>query len=107
MTRLIIYAAFGAVAGAAAFYLLAGNLPEGGFAGGMIGLSLGILVAMRRGASASGPAFEFEAAGIHDNNLTTTARRNLVREAYRDSVNPQVFEEKIEGLGSAGRPKRR
>ena len=53
------------------------------------------------------PSYELEAAGIHDDNLTTTARRNLVREAYRDSVSPQFFEEKIEGLGSVNRPKRK
>jgi hypothetical protein len=46
---------------------------------------MGVLVAVRKGAGDSAPSFEYEAAGIHDDNLITTARRNLVREAYRDS----------------------
>ena len=97
----------GALIGAIGALLLTEGLPEGAIMGGILGGSVGVLIAVRGHYGASGPAFELEAAGIHDDNLTTTARRNLVREAYRDSVSPQIFEEKIEGLGSADHPKRK
>lgn len=86
MIRLVVYAIVGASLGAAVFYFLADSLPEGAIAGALIGACLGVLVAMRAGAGASSPSFEYEAAGIHDDNLVTTARRNLVREAYRESL---------------------
>ncbi len=41
------------------------------------------------GAGDASPSFEYEAAGIHDGNLTTIARRNLVREERRDSFAPE------------------
>ena len=85
MVRLLIYALVAALFGGACIYVLAGNLPEGAIAGMVFGGSIGVLVAMRKGAGDSTPSFEYEAAGIHDDNLITTARRNLVREAYRDS----------------------
>lgn len=100
MIRLIVYAIVGAIAGALAFFLAAEGLAEGAVAGALLGASLGVLVAMRRGASQSTASFEYEAAGIHDDNLITTARRNLVREAYRDSFGEQLLEDKIENLGS-------
>ena len=59
--------------------MLAGGLPEGAIAGATIGASLGLLFAIRKGA-----AYEFEAAGLHDSNLTTIARRTLIREIRRD-----------------------
>ncbi|MDE2775669.1 MAG: hypothetical protein OXI77_07005 [Chloroflexota bacterium] len=93
----------GALIGAIGVYVLAEGLPEGAIMGG----SVGALIAVRRHYGASGPALELEAAGIHNDNLTTTARHNLMREPYRDSISQQIFEEKIEGLGSANRPKRR
>lgn len=103
----LAYGLLGAIVGAIGVYLLAEGLAEGAIMGGILGGSVGVLVAVRRRYGTWGPAFELEAAGIHDDNLTTTARRNLVREAYRDSVTPHIFEEKIEELGSADRPKRR
>ena len=107
MKAILLTGLLGAIIGAIGVFILAESLPEGAIMGGLLGGSIGVLVAVRRHDGASGPAFELEAAGIHDDNLTTTARRNLVREAYRDSVSPQIFEEKIEGLGSGDRPKRR
>lgn len=103
----LAYGPTGAIIGAIAVYLLAEGLPEGAIMGGILGGSVGVLIAMRRHYGASGPAFELEAAGIHDGNLITTARRNLVREAYRDSVSPQIFEEKIERIASADSSKRK
>ena len=100
MTRLIVYTIIGASSGALAFFLAADWLPEGAIAGALLGGSLGVMVAMRRGAGDSTASFEYEAAGIHDDNLITTARRNLVREAYRDSFGAQILEDKIETLGS-------
>ena len=109
MLRLILHvllaALIGAAIGAIGIFILAEGLPEGAIMGGILGGSVGALIAARRHHGASGPAFELEAAGIHDDNLTTTARRNLVREAYRDSLSPQIFEEKIERLRSVDRSK--
>lgn len=93
MIRLALYTIIGGSVGALAFFLAAGGLAEGAVAGALLGASLGVLVAMRRASDAGGPAFEYETAGIHDDNLITTARRNLVREAYRDSFGEQVSEE--------------
>ena len=101
MILLFAYTCIGAVIGALAGYLLADGLAEGAFVGALLGASLGIIIAMRRASGAAGASFEYEAAGIHDDNLITTARRNLVREAYRDSFGTQVLEEKIEKLVSA------
>lgn len=111
MFKHIVYAMasalLGAVIGAIGVFVLAEGLPEGAIMGGLLGGSVGMLIAARRRYGTSAPSYELEAAGIHDDNLTTTARRNLVREAYRDSVSPQIFDEKIEGLGSADHPKRK
>ena len=76
-----------AILGAIAGHLLAGGLLEGAIAGALLGGSAGLIIAMRRASGGSAPAFEYEAAGIHDDNLITIARRNLVRDAYRDSYN--------------------
>jgi len=107
LKSVVLAALLGALIGAIGIYVLADGLPEGAIMGGILGGSVGLLIAARRRYGGTTPSYEFETAGIHDDNLTTTARRNLVREAYRDSVSPQIFEEKIEGLGSADRPKRR
>ena len=87
MIRLVAYAFLSALLGASIVYLLADGLPEGAVAGAVIGASIGVMVAVRKGAGDSSTSFEYEAAGIHDGNLTTTARRNLVREAYRTDAN--------------------
>ena len=105
MIRLFVYTCIGASIGALAGYLLADGLPEGAFVGVLLGASLGIIIAMRRASGAAGASFEYEAAGIHDDNLITTARRNLARGAYRDSFGTQVLEEKIETLASADEAK--
>lgn len=85
MIRLAQYTIIGAVASALIAYLLSGALPEGAVAGLVLGGSLGLLVAVQRGAGDAAPVFDYEAAGIHDDNLTTSARRNLVRDAYRQT----------------------
>lgn len=112
MIRIALYVLFagsvGALIGAIGVYILAEGLPEGAIMGGILGASIGILIAMRRHQGASGPAFEYEAAGIHDDNLITTARRNLVQEAYRDSFGAKtIMDEKIERSASAQSPKRK
>ena len=97
-----------ALIGAAAVYLVTEGLPEGAIMGGILGSSVGVLIAVRRHYGASGPAFELEAAGIHDGNLITTARRNLVREAYRDSFAAKLFsDDNIELSRGADTRKRR
>ena len=88
MTRLVIYAIIAAVIGAGIVLLLTDGLQEGAVAGAVLGASFGLMVAMRKGAGDSSPSFEYEAASIHDDNLITTARRNLVREAYRQHFTP-------------------
>ena len=90
MIRLIAYAFLAALMGGASVYLLADGLPEGAVAGALIGASIGVMVAVRKGAGDSAASFEYEAAGIHDGNLTTTARRNLVREAFRTDANQRL-----------------
>ena len=90
MIRLLAYAVIAAVLGGGIVYLLADGLPEGAVAGAVIGASIGLMVAVRRGAGDSAASFEYEAAGIHDSNLTTTARRNLVREAYRTDAHQRL-----------------
>ena len=106
LIHLVAFAVLSAVIGAVIAFVLAEGLPEGAFVGALLGGSIGIIIAMRRASGAAGPAFEYEAAGIHDDNLITTARRNLVREAYRDSFGGPVFDEKIERSGSADRTER-
>ena len=89
MIRLILISLVAAIVGAFAVYLLAGNLPEGA--------SIGIIIGARK-SGASSVAFEFEAAGIPDDNLITIARRDLRRDAYRDSYDLMENDE-----GGAGR----
>ena len=101
MTRLFIYGTFGAIVGALVFYWAADGVAEGAIAGALLGASLGVLVAMRHGAGDSSASFEYEAAGIHDDNLITTARRNLVREAYRQTYERPAHAEMERRLGSA------
>lgn len=76
----------GAGLGAVAGLLMSGGLPEGAFSGLLLGASLGLIIAMRRAQGGTGMAFEYEAAGIHDDNLVTTMRRRLIREADRQSA---------------------
>ena len=84
--RLLILTTLIALAiGGTAGYFLAEGLPEGAIAGAIVGGSLGLIIALRINASGAEPAFEYEAAGIPDDNLITTARRNLSRDAYRSS----------------------
>ena len=101
MIRLALYTIIGGSAGALAFFLAAEGLSEGAVAGAILGVSLGVLVAMRRGAGDSTAAFEYETAGIHDDNLITTARRNLVREAYRQTFERSAHADLERRLGSA------
>ena len=90
LIRFISYPIIAAALAGMAGWLLAGQLPEGAIAGAIFGGSLGMIAAARRGASGSSAAFEFEGAGLADDQLTTIARRNLTRDAYRDSyLNPE------------------
>ncbi len=101
MIRLLIYSLVGAVSRATVGYLLADGLPEGALVGALLGASIGIIIAMRRASGGAGVAFEYEAAGIYDDNLITTARRNLVREAYRESYDRFSRADVERQLGSA------
>ena len=85
MIRLFAYTAIAALLGGIVAYRMSDGVPEGLITGAVIGASIGVIIGVRRNAGASGPAFELESAGIPDDNLITTARRNLVRDAYRDS----------------------
>ncbi len=103
----IIASTVSAIVGAAAGYLLTEGLPEGAVMGGLLGGSLGLLIAARRQQGASGPAFELEAAGLHDDNLTTIARRKLGGENHRDAFRMRAaVDEKIESLASRDQLKR-
>ena len=100
MLKLIIHASLaaliGAIIGAIGLFILTEGLPEGAIMGGILGGSVGLLIAARRRYGDSAPSYEFEAAGIHDDNLITTARRNLARGAYRDSFGAEILAEKTE-----------
>ncbi|MCY4537694.1 MAG: hypothetical protein OXE52_05615 [Chloroflexi bacterium] len=85
MIGLLLYALVSAAVGAIAGVLLAGGLSEGAIAGAVVGASIGVIIGIQRNAGSAVAAFEFEAAGIPDDNLITIARRDLVREAYRDN----------------------
>ncbi len=85
MIRLSIYALVGAALGAVAGILLAEGLSEGAIAGAVVGLSIGVIIGVQRNAGSATASFEFEAAGIADDNLITIARRDLVKEAYRNN----------------------
>ena len=97
MIRLLFYTLVSAVLGAIAGYLLAEGLGDGAIAGAVVGASLGVIIAVRRGTSSAGVSFELEAAGIHDDNLITIARRNLSRDAYRDTYHLNERERGIRG----------
>lgn len=97
----------GAIVGAIGVFLLTEGLPEGAIMGGVLGGNIGMIIAARRHQGASGPAFELEAAGIHDDNLVTTARRNLARQAYHDSFVGNIMDEKIERGAGADSLKRK
>ena len=75
----------GTVIGAVVAFLLAGGLAEGAIVGALLGGSIGTLMAARMLSGGAGPAYEAEAAGLHDDNLTTIMRRNLMRETRRES----------------------
>lgn len=107
MARHLIYVVFGLLLGAIGVFVFTEGLPEGAIMGGLLGGSIGMLIAVRRHYGASGPAYEYEAAGIHDNNLITTARRNLVREAYRDSFAGKSRYAETEEIAKAHPLKRR
>ncbi len=86
MKLAILYAAVGGLLGGMAGYLLAEGLSEGAFIGVMLGASLGIIAAMRRLYGGASPSYEAETAGIQDDNLITTMRRKLIRDASRESI---------------------
>ncbi|MCY4063509.1 MAG: hypothetical protein OXG53_14150 [Chloroflexi bacterium] len=110
MFKLIVYAMasalLGAIIGAIVVFLLTEGLPEGAVMGGLLGGSAGMLIAARRRFGGTTPSYEFETAGIHDDNLVTIARRNLARGAYRDSFGAGIFAEKTEQARSKRNTKR-
>lgn len=85
MIRLFLYALVSAAFGAVAGYTLAESLHEGAIAGAVVGMSIGVIIGIQRNAGSAIASFEFEAAGIPDDNLITIARRDLVKDAYRDN----------------------
>lgn len=107
MILLVSYTGIGALLGAVIVFLAAEGLPEGAIAGVILGGSLGLLVAIRKGAGGKAASIEYEAAGIHDDNLSTIARRNLGRDAHYDDFGRGAFNEKIELAGSANRARRK
>lgn len=98
MRTLLLTTFIGATIAAAVGFIFAGGLPEGAIAGAVFGGSLGMIVGLRRNASGSGVSFEYEAAGIHDDNLITIARTNLSRDTYRSSYD--LLEQDDLGHGS-------
>ena len=86
MIRLVAYTFVTAIVGAIVAFLMTEALAEGAIVGALIGGSIGVIIFISRNASTV--SYEFEAAGIPDDNLITTARRNLVREANRSNYNP-------------------
>ncbi len=92
----LAYGLLSVITGAIGVFILTAGLREGAIMGGILGGSIGMLIAARRRYGGSTPSYEFETAGIHDGNLTTIARRNLARGAYRDSFDAGAFTEKIE-----------
>lgn len=86
MKLVILYAALASLLGGIAGYALAESLPEGAFIGVMLGGCLGIIAAMRRLYSGTSPSYEAETASIQDDNLITTMRRRLIREASRNDI---------------------
>ena len=105
MIRLLLYALVSAAIGAIAGYLLSEGLGDGAIAGVVVGASIGIIIGVRRSASSAGVSFELEAAGIPDDNLITIARRDLSRDAYRDSYHLNERERGNRGgrTGKSGR----
>lgn len=95
MRQILLITSLGAVIVALVVYLTAPDYPEivpaGALIGAMAGLGIAARIAMRN--------------RIHDDNLTTIARRNLSRNARHDTFGVQIFEEKIERLGSRDRAK--
>lgn len=85
MRQFLLTTLTGLLFGAAAGYFLTESLAEGAIAGAIVGGSLGMIIGLRLKSSGAEPAFEFEAAGIPDDNLITIARNNLGRDAYRSS----------------------
>jgi len=85
LIRLLFFGAIatllGAIIGAIGVFILTEGLPEGAIMGGLLGGSVGMLIAARRRYGGTTPSYEFETAGIHDDNLITIARRNLARGA--------------------------
>jgi len=94
--HIVLGALLGAIIGAIGVLLLTEGLPEGAIMGGILGGSVGLLIAARRRYGGTTPSYEFETAGIHDDNLITIARRNLARGGYRDSFGAGIFAEKTE-----------
>lgn len=96
-----MYALVSAGCGAVAGYALADSLHEGAIAGAVVGASLGLIVAARRNARMGGVSFELEAAGLADDNLITIARRDLSRDAYRDSYDLRERDSQVKAMADA------
>ena len=88
MKKLAAFAFSSALTGAILALLVSDALVEAAIIGALIGGSMGLIAFFSRHSATV--AFEYEAAGLPDDNLITTARRNLVREAYRHSYSPRL-----------------
>ena len=73
-----------AIVGAVAVFALADGLLEGALTGALFGGCVGFIVAMWHSANAKGVAYEYEAAGLPDDNLTTINRRDLAKPELRE-----------------------
>ena len=100
MIRLVAYTFVAAIVGAIVAFLMTEALAEGAIVGALIGGSIGVIIFISRNASTV--SYELEAAGIPDDNLITTARRNLVREAYRSNYNPYPNSSEVANYEVAG-----
>ena len=77
-----------AIVGAVAVFALSDGMLEGILTGALFGGCVGFIVAMWH-AQNKGVSYEYEAAGLPDDNLTTIARRDLARPELRErDLNP-------------------
>ena len=97
MIRAFAFVLTSAAIGAVIAFVLADGLAEGAIMGALLGGSIGTIVAARLLNGGAGAAYEFEAAGLHDDNLVTIMRRNLMREAHREQLIADINDHHIEG----------
>ena len=72
-----------ALAGAVVVFLLSDGLLEGAATGLIFGGSVGFISAMWHQSRSNSVSYEYEAAGLPDDNLTTIARRDIGQSGNR------------------------